>query len=134
MESTRTEAPRCLVVEDQALIALSIEANLEDAGFVVATCSTAREALAIVAERPPDCILLDFALKDGPCLELARELLHRGVPFVVYSGHRRTSFDLPELEAVPWIDKPAPREDLIASLSSTLARGIRTAPSTLLDG
>jgi DNA-binding response OmpR family regulator len=133
MERHGTERPSCLVVEDQVLIAMSIEAYLEDAGFAVATCTTAAEALALVAERPPHCVVLDFSLKDGPCLELARELLRRNVPFVVYSGHRRTSAGTPELESVLWIDKPAPREDLIASLLATLTRGVRARSSAPLD-
>ena len=131
MEWNGTERPHCLVVEDQALIALSIEAYLEDAGFSVATCGSAQEALTLVTEEPPHCVVLDFALKDGPCLELARELLRRSVPFVVYSGHRRSSSGLPELDAVPWIEKPARRQDLIASLLATLARGVQAAPLPL---
>jgi DNA-binding response OmpR family regulator len=133
MERDRTEGPHCLVVEDQALIALSIEAYLEDAGFAVATCATAEDALALVEERTPHCVVLDFALKHGTCLALARELLRRNVPFVVYSGHQRAISDAPELASVPWIDKPAPRQDLIASLLATLAHGIQAAPLVPLD-
>lgn len=114
------EKPHCLLVEDQALVAMSIEAYLMDEGFSVATCSSAREALASVEARTPQCVVLDFALQDGPCLDLARELLRRGVPFVVYSGHRRRASEVPELDAVPWIDKPAPRQELIAILLAAM--------------
>src|SRR5215203_1991428 len=124
MSLQASEKPYCLVVEDQALIAMSIEAYLEDEGFVVETCSMAREALALIEAQKPHCVVLDFALKDGPCLELARELLRRRVPFIVYSGHRRDSSGLPEFDGVPWIDKPAPRQDLIASLLAALTNGV----------
>jgi DNA-binding response OmpR family regulator len=117
------EKPRCLLVEDQALIAMSIEAYLEDEGFSVESCSSGQEALALIEARTPHCVVLDFALKDGPCLDLARELLRRGVPFVVYSGHRRHSSGFPEFDTVPWIDKPASRQDLIASLMSAMSKG-----------
>lgn len=126
------ERPHCLLVEDQALIAMSIEAYLTDEGFSVATCSTGREALAYVEARTPECVVLDFALQDGLCLDLARELLRRRVPFVVYSGHRRVASGFSELDAVPWIDKPAPRQELIAILLDAMNKKRAAGSEALL--
>jgi len=57
---------------------------------------------------------LDAILSDGPCLELARELRVRGVPFLIYSGASEFRGHAPELEGTPWVEKPAPFEVVLA--------------------
>ena len=109
----------CLIVEDQALIGMAIEAYLEDAGFVPALVSTGDQALSWLASATPQCVILDYQLKDGPCTDLARELRRRGVPFVVYSGHSRNASVAIELQDVPWIEKPAARADLVLAVTTT---------------
>ncbi len=108
----------CLIVEDQALIGMAIEASLEDAGFVPALVASGDQALSWLASATPQCVILDYELKDGPCTALARELRRRGVPFVVYSGHRRSASVAIELQDVPWIEKPAARADLIEAVTT----------------
>ncbi len=109
--------PTCMIVEDQALIGLSLEAYLEETGFDVGEpFSSASEALAWLATHTPTIAILDYSLKDGPCTMLMRTLQGRGIPFVVYSGHRRCA--APELQSVPWITKPCDREVLLAALRS----------------
>jgi DNA-binding response OmpR family regulator len=108
---------RGLVVEDQALIGLSIEAYLDDLGLEVGGSFLSQaEALRWLDGDTPDFAILDYALRDGPCVALARLLKERGVPFVVYSGHRLREV-APEFHGVIWIDKPAPRSAIIAALS-----------------
>jgi len=52
-----------LVVDDEPLIAMALEAALEDAGHVVLTASNGRQALDRLAEPPrPDLILLDLMM------------------------------------------------------------------------
>ena len=110
-----------LIVEDEALIAFGLEEALEDEGFSVAgpfaTCS---EALDSVQNAPPAVAVLDALLRDGPCLELARELRQREIPFLIYSG--RDAFDQqpPELDGILWIEKPAPVERVVAALVGLL--------------
>src|SRR5918993_4422464 len=82
--------PCCLVVEDQTIIAMSIEACLEDEGFEVETVTSIAQAQAWLEQaHTPKLATLDFMLKDGPATELAAELRRRGIPFVVYSGYPR---------------------------------------------
>ncbi|MBM0204568.1 response regulator [Micromonospora sp. STR1s_5] len=112
-----------MVVEDEALIALSLEEAFEDEGFrVTGSFASCADALAALASAAPDVAILDAALKDGSCLELARELRRRNVPFLMYSGRAAVEEHAPELGSVPWIDKPSPPE-------LVLRRAI-----TLLDG
>jgi DNA-binding NtrC family response regulator len=112
----------CLIVEDQALLGLSLEAYLAEMGLdICGPLASAAEALGWLATNRPAVAILDHALKDGRCTTLVRTLEERGIPFVIYSGHRR-SIAPPELQHVPWINKPCDREVLLAAL-------IRAAPA-----
>ncbi len=118
-KSQASARPSCLIVEDQALIGLSLEAFLEEIGF--GTCETvswAQDALQWLATNTPTVAILDYALRDGPCIPLARSLRERGIPFVIYSGHKRDVAP-PELQEVPWLSKPCDREALLAALIQT---------------
>jgi len=78
--------PAALIVEDEAMIALDLEASLADAGFepiTVASCAAALRWLEVVT---PDVAILDVLLPDGSCESIAKELDERAVPFVVHSG------------------------------------------------
>ena len=68
-----------LIVEDEALVASSVQEVLEELGFAVAgIASSAPEALALASDGRPDLALVDIRLA-GPVdgVELARELRRR---------------------------------------------------------
>jgi len=78
-----------LIVEDDALVASSIQEVLEELGFVVAgIASSGPEALSLVSREVPDLALVDIRLAgsmDG--IDLAGELLRRfGVRSIFLSG------------------------------------------------
>ncbi|HYF55327.1 MAG TPA: response regulator [Salinarimonas sp.] len=112
--------PSCLLAEDQALIAMALEAYLDDVGLaVVGPFRSSVGALAWAEHASPSVALLDFQLDDGPCIELALTLLRRGVPVVIYSGHPRWSASLPtDLDEVEWMEKPVDRDRLLQVLTS----------------
>jgi len=108
---------RCMIVEDQALIGMSLEAFLEDAGFLVAGVFMSNDqAMRWLESDAPDVAILDIMIKDGTSLEIARALRSRGVPFTVYSGLPRNANCPPELQNVPWLEKPVSRETLLGVL------------------
>ena len=114
--------PFCMIVEDQALIGLALEAYLEGLGFAVSEpLPSAAAALTWLETNTPTVAVVDYTLQDGPCTKLVRALAERGVPSVIYSGHK-SSLAPPELRSVPWINKPCDREVLLAAL-------IRAAPA-----
>jgi DNA-binding response OmpR family regulator len=116
------DSPVVLVVEDQALIGLSIEAFLEEAGYRVAgPFASNAEAMAWLDEGTPRAAVLDLGLKDGLSTRLAEELRRRGIGFVVYSGHAQRPDLAPELQGVPWLRKPVPREDLLKAVEALAA-------------
>ncbi|MXQ12407.1 response regulator [Microvirga makkahensis] len=111
----------CLVAEDQALIGMALEATLEDAGVAVAgPFPSCRDALAWVEDHTPEFAIVDYKLKDGPCTELARALLARNVPVIIYSGYPHGD-DLPaEFRGLPWLEKPTARADLLAAVAQVV--------------
>lgn len=105
-----------LVVEDQALVGLDLCDGLEAFGYVVAGPFTrCRNALAWVQRFTPSFAILDYRLRDGCCLELARELRRLGVPFVIYSGHERTRDFATEFPNAPWLTKPVSVASVLAA-------------------
>src|SRR4051794_27525138 len=106
--------PCCLIAEDQALIALALEASLEDAGIGIAgPFGSCVEALSWVEHATPALAILDFKLQDGPCTDLARTLLRRGVPVIIYSGFPHAPDAPSELRDVMWLEKPVDPASLL---------------------
>jgi DNA-binding NtrC family response regulator len=121
----------CMIVEDQTLVGFSLEAYLEEAGFgMCEVFPSAAEARAWLATHTPTVAVLDYTLQDGPCTTLTGVLAERGIPFIIYSGHKRSVVPR-ELQNVPWISKPCDREVLLAALTrvvpalSTWSKGVQ---------
>jgi hypothetical protein len=55
--------------------------------------------------------------EDGTSLPIAQELKGRNTPFAVYSGLPLTRSIPIELQGAPWLEKPAPRDELTRTLS-----------------
>jgi DNA-binding response OmpR family regulator len=115
-----------LVAEDQALIGMALESYLQEAGIDVAgPFASCAAALSWTEERTPGLAILDFKLQDGPCTELAKTLLGRKVPIIIYSGLPRGPDTPSEFDGVTWLEKPIDRASLMAEaarLSPELAR------------
>ncbi len=123
--SGSSSQPTCMILEDQTLIALSLEAYLEEIGFgACETFASSAEAQEWLGSHTPTVAILDFSLRDGPCTTLARSLRERGLLFVIYSGHRREVAPS-ELWDVPWLSKPCDRAALLAALTH-----VAPAPAT----
>lgn len=121
MPQEHAARPCCLIVEDQALIAMSLEAYLDEMGFVVAGPFTnPRETLAWLATNAPHLAILDYKLGEETCADIARELNARGVPVIVYSGTSRGIDPPPELQAACWLEKPVPRSALLKVVTELL--------------
>ncbi len=80
-----------LVVDDEPLIAMALEAALEDAGYAVSTAANGRQGLERLAEAPrPDLVLLDMMMPvmNGPAMlaEIAADPELAGIPVVVLSS------------------------------------------------
>jgi DNA-binding response OmpR family regulator len=115
--------PTVMIVEDEVLIALGLEDAFQEEGYEVAgSFATCADALACLAKRPPDLAVVDAMLKDGSCLELARELRRRDVPFLIYSGRNSFAEEPPEMDGILWVEKPAPAPSVVRAAAALLAR------------
>ncbi len=86
------QAKKILVVEDQLLVALDIENQLESFGYAsVNNATNYLQAVQRINENPPDLILLDIILKDGPTgFNIAKVANEKKIPvvFVTASTHK----------------------------------------------
>src|SRR4051794_2455877 len=125
---TAFSRPCCLVAEDQALIALGLEATLEEVGIGIAgPFGSCVAASAWVERHTPELAILDFKLQDGPCTNLAQTLLGRGVPVIIASGCPHGPDTPPELREVTWLEKPGEAARLLAVIeryAPSLAHGL----------
>ena len=113
---------RCvLVAEDEAAIGLDLSDELEQQGFnVIGPFMKGSAALAWLAKVTPDLAILDVRLEDGTCMDLARELRRRGVPFVFFSGSGglRGQFES-EFPEARWVAKPASLAHILCAVQET---------------
>jgi len=101
---------RCLVLDDEFLIALDIQQILELAGAKhVASVATASEAIALVRrEAKFDLAVLDVKLggSEDNSLGVASELARTGTPFIFLTGMRVDNVHAREFPQAPVIEKP----------------------------
>ncbi|WP_048710607.1 response regulator [Microvirga massiliensis] len=110
---------RVLLATDEAIQALALQYELEDAGYRVAgPFATCAEAMAWLTIETPDVAVLDTVLKDGSCKDLAAELTRRGVPFVINSGLQQAMNSTSEFMEGIWVEKPAAFGTLLDALIS----------------
>jgi DNA-binding LytR/AlgR family response regulator len=126
-------AVRVLVAEDEALIALDLEAALRGLGCaVLGPVPTVAGALALLAGGGPrpDAALLDPGLRDGWAAPVAAALAAAGVPFAVVTGHgpEVVAAD-PALRDAPRLAKPYRDEELRAVLARLTASAAARSPS-----
>ena len=112
---------RVLVVEDEVLLALSLEDHLRDHGwFVVGPYHDLTTARSAAAAEAFDCAILDVNLNGEMVFPLAEDLLGRAVPFLFVTGY--AAFNLPEhLRAVPRVAKPYEGLVLIEALGAIVS-------------
>jgi PAS domain S-box-containing protein len=118
---------RVLVVEDEPLLAMDLEATISAAGYVViGPAPNLETARRLIATENLDAALLDGNLAGHPVDELALALKAKAVPFAFVTGYGR--------EALPagfrdWLllTKPFNRELLLAELARLSSGGVVSA-------
>jgi two-component system, response regulator PdtaR len=115
---------RVIVVEDEAIIAISLQMILEELGAeVVAIAASADEALQLAEQHRPDCATVDISIKgdrDGvaAATDLYASLGIRSI-FVSAFGDAETRERAEPARPVAWVSKPVIAEDLISALERT---------------
>ena len=97
---------RILVVEDEALIAMDLQALLEEAGYhVLGPANSSAAALALIDNEEPDVALLDVNLGRSDAFGVASVLTERKTQVIFLTGH--TAHKLPQAHRhLPLVSKP----------------------------
>ena len=112
----KIEGMKVIIVEDAILLAMELEAGLQEAGVhVVGSAALVDEAMALV-DMPMDAAVLDCNLNGESVIPVAEALAARGVPFLFATGYGE-SRGAPEGFDAPIIRKPYD----IAQITSALA-------------
>jgi two-component system KDP operon response regulator KdpE len=114
-----------LVVDDEPQFLRALETNLRGAGYEVETATTAQEALTAAGLRPPDAVILDLLLPDGPGTEVCRELrAWSEAPIVLVSavGDEAEKIAALDAGADDYVTKPFAMGELLARLRAALRR------------
>ena len=113
---------RILLVEDQALIAMALEAELQDHGLqVTGRVASVDAALALIDSNSPDLAVLDISLADRDSLPVAETLRARAIPFVFATGYG-ADMKLPDdFAGIPIVSKPYQISDILQKLAEAEA-------------
>jgi DNA-binding NtrC family response regulator len=111
--------PTILVVEDEFLVALDIEATFLDASWnVVGPVPDIRQALDALQKHTPDAVCLDMNLNGVPTSGLAAELRKLGIPFVVLTGYGNVVDAA--YQGAPIVHKPFMAEELLSAVRTAM--------------
>jgi DNA-binding response OmpR family regulator len=120
---TSSAATRVLVVEDEAVISLTLKQILNDHGYhVLGPVPTVEDALRLLAQELPDLALLDVNLRGELVTPVANKLGAWGVPFVLVTGHEVAELPALELRQSLWVPKPIVEDVLVRTMAGALQR------------
>jgi len=107
---------RVIVIEDEPLVAMDLEASLTAAGCeVVGTAGTLPDAKALCADAECDAALVDVNLSGQAVDELATALTKRNIPFAFVTGYGREALPRGFRDAVV-LTKPFDPTGLVATV------------------
>jgi DNA-binding response OmpR family regulator len=106
-----------LIVEDEALIALDLQAEFERSGALVATAFSLGQAMTMLDGQHWAGAVLDFALCDGDCTPLCEWFVDRQIPFIICSGYDEVS--APCSHGIRLV-KPVTAEEVVHSMMALL--------------
>ena len=127
------ESFRILVVEDSFLLVMTVQAMLDDLGWVAVGPATRKvEALALAQSETFDAALLDVNLDGETSWDVAAVLRSRGIPFVFGTGYDASSVLPDDLAGSAIISKPYRSRDIEQQLRKVIAAKGRYSSVTQL--
>ena len=119
--------PYVFLVDDEALMLLTMSAILRSAGYAVETFERPEELLARLSAADRGCVVLDLKMPGLSGLQLQQALGERGsvLPLIFVSGRA----DVPEAVAamkqgaVDFLSKPVDPQELLAVVARALHKG-----------
>jgi DNA-binding response OmpR family regulator len=137
-EAVRMRSARVLVVDDEPTVRDVVVQYLRRDGHEVTEAADGREALQLLAEQPPDLVVLDLMLPGVDGLDILRRLRATSdVPVIMLTAlaeerHRVTGL---ELGADDYVVKPFSPRELAARVNGVLRRsaGRSETPPAVLE-
>jgi two-component system phosphate regulon response regulator PhoB len=120
--------PTVLIVDDEAPIRDMITLALESSGFHCLQASNAQEAHALVVDKKPDVVLLDWMMPGTSGIELARRLrrddLTANLPIIMLTAKTEEDNKIQGLESGvdDYLTKPFSPRELTARIKALLRR------------
>jgi CheY-like chemotaxis protein len=127
--ASRLAGAKVLVAEDEPVIALDLQAMLQDLGcLVLGPVESIQSALAVLAQERPDAVLLDVSLLDGRAAPVAVVLMDAAVPFALMTAYGEGELDDSCFAAAPRIAKPFGAETVKQMVLQLLRDSRETVP------
>jgi CheY-like chemotaxis protein len=111
----------CLVLEDEAMVAMLMEDMLAELGYEARLASTVENALNEAVSGGFDCAILDVNLRGRRSYPVAEALLARGIPFAFVTGYGLEGVD-PRFRDAAVLQKPFSTSDLQQVIQALEAR------------
>ena len=130
--------PHILIVEDETPLMTMLRYNLESDGFRVSEAVDGEEALLLVAEEPPELILLDWMLPSLSGIEVCRRIRRsthiRRIPIIMLTARGEENDRVRGLDsgADDYITKPFSPRELLARIRAVMRRAQPSVNDLLL--
>ena len=130
---------RILIVEDEAPLVAMLRYNFEADGYDVAEAGDGEEAMACIAEDPPDLVILDWMLPVTSGLEVCRRLKRapqtRTLPVIMLTAKGEEADRVRGLDsgADDYIAKPFSVAELLARVRAVLRRASDAAQDEVIS-
>jgi CheY-like chemotaxis protein len=115
-----------LIVESEIIIALSMQAVLENLGAsqVIVMTSPGEFQSRQHATRDAALAIVEIEARRPDQFDLVRSLLDMGIPVLGLTADSRLRNGMPELADMPFLIKPVPDEALAEAVSALLQRPV----------
>ncbi|MEJ8279111.1 response regulator transcription factor [Pseudonocardia spirodelae] len=121
---------RVLLVEDDAVLGDALRRSLDRQGYPTELVTSGTAAIAAVAAREPDVVLLDMGLPDRDGIGVCREIRERSrVPILAITGRGDVAARVQGLRsgADDYLVKPVSTDELVARIEAVLRRATGAA-------
>jgi len=117
---------KVIVVDDDAQWLALASLWLKGAGCSVVQCATRAEAMRLIEEEKPDCVIMDFdlgdSLADALCCEIRARREWKHIQVIGHSAYPQARNRMLELGADQFVEKTPDPARLLASVKAALRR------------
>lgn len=111
---------KALLLDDNELVLAMLSTRLQEAGYIVSTALSVKEALQLVTQEPFDVLVCDAILTDGkPVSVIEAFRINSSGPIVICSGYPKDDPLLADLsqEHATFLQKPFSTDELLQKLT-----------------